>query len=101
VRIEFLATSEDGLRWMLRYYARVFPEGRKNARIHYEDAKRLLRDNPFDGHLYEDWAEVRELKIPRTPFSIIYTLSDDVIYVIDIRDQRGIRSVAGLERFLR
>ncbi len=101
MKIEFLATSEDGLRWMLKYYERVFPSGRKNGLKKYKEAKTLLRENPLSGHEFDEIEGVRELKIPKTPFSIIYTLRDDIIYVIDIRDQRGIRSVGGLERFNR
>lgn len=84
---------------MLRYYARVFPEGRANAKARYEAAKLQLRENPFSGHRYEDWENVREMRILGTPFSVIYTIGENVIYVIDVRDQRGIRTVAGISRF--
>jgi len=99
MQIRFLETSEDGLRWMFRYYERVFPAGRKSGLHKYREAKKLLRDNPFGGHPFDDINGVRERTILRTPFSIIYTVRDDTIYVIDIRDQRGFRSVAGTERF--
>lgn len=86
---------------MLRYYERIFPAGRAQGKKRYQQAKRLLRDNPHGGHPFDGRGNIRELKIQRTPFSIIYTIDSDTIYVIDIRDQRGVRRVAGLGRFTR
>lgn len=84
---------------MLQYYGRVFPDGHKKGQQKYNDAKLLLRANPLSGHQFDDWQNVRELNILQTPFSIIYTIGEDTIYVIDIRDQRGVRRAANLQRF--
>ena len=98
MKIHFLETSQDGLRWMLRYYENVFPAGRKNGLMNYQNAKRLLRDNPFGGHEFDKMQDIREMRVVKTPFSIIYTVQGETIYVIDIRDQRGIRSFSRIER---
>ncbi len=99
MQIKFLDTAQDGLQWMFRYYDRAFTAGRKNGMEKYKGAKQLLRDNPYGGHEFDGMKEVRERNIVKTPFSIIYTVRDDIIYVMDIRDQRGVRPVAGLARF--
>jgi len=99
LKIEYLDTSEDGLLWMTRYYARVFSAGRKNGRAQFAKATQQLLENPLVGRKFDGLENIRECKITRTPFSIIYTVVGDVIYVIDVRDQRGLRMVAGLERF--
>ena len=100
MKLRFLETSEHGLRWMRRYYRLKFPEGQKNALSHFSAAKSQLLDQPFSGHIFDDFDNIREVNITNTPFSILYTIRDDTIYVIDIRDQRGMRSHDALAAFV-
>lgn len=100
MKLRFLETSEHGLRWMRRYYRQKFPEGRENAVKHLQVAKSQLLAQPYSGHPFDDFDTVRELSIINTPFSILYTIRDETIYVIDIRDQRGMRSHEALAAFV-
>ena len=43
--------------------------------------------------------DVREYKIIGTAFSLLYTVANDTIWIIDIRDQRGFRSAEALRYF--
>ena len=100
MQLRFLETSEHGLRWMRRYYRLKFPEGQENAQTHFLTAKSQLLDQPYSGHLFDDFENVREMNITNTPFSILYTIRDETIYVIDIRGQRGMRSHEALAAFV-
>lgn len=91
MKLRFASSSEHGLRWMLRYYERVFPAGRKGAAQNYRKAKAQLLQEPYSGHPFRDHDGVFELMIRRSYFSIIYTVEGETIFVIDIRDQRGMR----------
>ncbi len=77
---------------MRAYYAHVFPDGAKRAAEQYERMCSILRVHPLIGRAVEDMADVRELSIPRTPFSIIYRVGEDQIEVLRIWDQRGDRA---------
>ncbi len=100
MKLRFLETSEFGLRWMRRYYSENFPEGKDNAAIHLKLAKLQLSEQPYSGHKFDDFDNVRELNVTNTPFSIIYTIQEEITYIIDIRDQRGMRSHEALEAFV-
>ena len=80
---------------MRNYYAHIFPDGAKRAAEHYVRASDVIRDNPLVGRTVEEALGVRELSIPRTPFSFIYRVVDDRIEVLRIWDQRGDRTKLG------
>jgi toxin ParE1/3/4 len=46
MQIVYLPQSRDDLRWMKDYYASVFPQGAQQARLRFQKAESLLRDNP-------------------------------------------------------
>jgi len=96
VNLIFLSSSEAGLRWFRRYYDQVFPAGKPNGLEMFREARTLLVDHPFAGHPYEDYEDIRELSIRRTPFTIVYKIADETIRVIDIRDARGLRGALPL-----
>jgi len=99
MRIQFLETSEPGIRWMRRYF-RVQPQLDKDAAIaSFKNAKNLLRQEPYVGHVFDELDGVYELKISKTAFSILYTVKTNIAYIIDIRDQRGLRSSNALRQF--
>ncbi len=92
MKLVFLPSTAPDLLWMRAYYERVFPHGAKRAAEHYRLACRLIRDNPLIGHRVDDFPDVREFAIQRTPFSVIYRIVDERIEVLRIWDQRGNRS---------
>lgn len=99
MNIQFLETAEPGLRWMVQYYRENPQLDRAKALQSYEAAKALLRDHAKGAERFEDFEEVWEKRILGTPFSILYTIRGQTVYVIDLRDQRGNRSAAALRKF--
>ena len=95
MNLVLLPSTRTALPWMRRYCARIFPGGAKRAAEQYHRASRVVRGNPLVGHPVEGIAGVREIPIPRTPFSLIYRVADDRIEVLRARDQRGDRSRLG------
>ncbi|MBS3651232.1 type II toxin-antitoxin system RelE/ParE family toxin [Pseudaminobacter sp. 19-2017] len=83
MRVIFLASSDEDVRWFTRYYRTTFPEGRSQAR-----ALAAMEANPFIGHPVSD-REEREFSIPRTPFSLIYRIADDCIEILRLWDGRA------------
>ena len=84
---------------MKRYYREQPQLDSGRVFANYTAAKERLRDNAFAGQRFGDFEEVRELQILKSPFSILFTHRDETIYVIDIRDQRGLRSHEALATF--
>lgn len=99
--LRFLETAQQGLLWFRRYYAEN-PQLRKRAALAaFATARSLIKDNPFIGHPYEEMDDVREYPIGGTQFTILYTVARGAIWVIDIRDVRGLRSAEALTHFTR
>lgn len=97
--IQFLESSNQGLFWMKKYYKNNPQLDHKKASINFLQAQSLLCQQPFSGHKYENFDDIRELKISGCNFSILYTYRRNTIFIIDIRDQRGLRSSIALEDF--
>ena len=89
MKIIFLSSSSDDLRWFKRYYVSVFPQGRKKADKHYLNALSVLRKNPHIGHPSENFPMAREYDVTRTPFSFIYRVKQDHIEIIRVIDNRS------------
>jgi hypothetical protein len=99
MQLKFLETAQPGLRWFHRYY-RENPQLRKPAALAaFRKARALLKENPYIGHAYEGIDTVREYPIQSTNFSILYSFARETIWVIDIRDARGLRSAEALSHF--
>ena len=98
MKLVFLPSTRSDLAWMRAYYTRVFPDGARRAAGQYRRACAIVRDSPLVGHVVEDIPDVRELSIPRTPFSFIYRVVEDRIEVLRVWDQRGDRSRLGSGR---
>lgn len=101
MKIEYLLTVEHGARWFRSYYRRNpqldFPKAISALRA----AERTLSDFPLSGGRFEEREDVREQHILGTPFSLLYTIARDTIWIIDIRDTRGLRSAEALRVFTR
>ncbi len=99
MKIVYLETTAPGLRWMRRYYQEQPQLNSDRVFSNFDAAKDRLREEPFAGHPFDDFDQVRELSISRSPFTILYTHRDDTIYIIDIRDTRGLRNADALADF--
>ena len=100
MKLKYLETAKPGLVWMKRYFQSQPQLDQTSAYENFERAKALLKQHPQAGELFEDFTDVRELHIARSAFSIIYTVTDDTIFIIDIRDSRGLRSAAVLKKYV-
>lgn len=101
MRLEYLRTSQPGLRWMRAYYRRHPQLDVGRAAVSLRSAETVLREHPAAGRRFEDFEAVREYLIQRTSFSLLYTVARDTVWVIDVRDQRGQRSAEALRQFVR
>lgn len=70
MKVVFLPSSDEGVRWFARYYRAAFPAGGPNAKARLARALSVLEDNPRIGHPLPETA-LREYSIARTPFSLI------------------------------
>ena len=91
MRIVYLVSTRDDLLWMRHYYEAIFPEGQTNAKKQFHAVENALQSNPFIGHETHR-KDVRELSIPKTPFSYIYRAFSDRIEVLRIWDERQDRA---------
>lgn len=88
LRIVYLASSEEGLRWMFEYYSKVFPEGGATAAVHLEETETLLKLQPFSGRPTKVDG-VRERRVRKTPFNLVYRVAGDEIEIVRVRDTRN------------
>ncbi len=92
MRVVFLEGSRQGLSWFQVYYQHR-PELDANAAwAAFDEALETLKSQPFSAQKYPGHDGVFEKKILRSAFSILFTVRNDTIFVIDIHDQRGMRS---------
>jgi hypothetical protein len=101
MKIQYLETVEHGSRWFRAYYRRNPQLDFRKATAALKAAERTLADFPLSGERFEERQDVREQQILGTPFSLLYTVARDTIWIIDIRDTRGLRSAEALSLFTR
>lgn len=65
----------------------------------YKNTRNLITQEPFSGHSFDELDGVLERSISKTHFSILYAVKGQTIYIIDIRDQRGLRSSNALRQY--
>jgi len=99
IKIRFVETSTIGLKWLKHYFKSQPQLDNKAAFENFAKARALLKQEPLAGHVFDEIEGVRELKIQKSAFSILYTFKRNTIYIIDIRDQRGTRSAEALREF--
>ena len=88
MKIVFLATTAPDFDWIADYYLSVFPEGGPNAYQRLDQALSNLSANPRLGKAIAR-TSFRQYSIPRTPFTLVYQIGDNVIEILNIRDQRS------------
>jgi plasmid stabilization system protein ParE len=94
MQFEYREEAIRDLEWFRTYYTAVFPSGAKSARRHHQSIRTTLLLHPQIGHLIKEGAPIRELAIPRTPFSFIYCVSGEKIIVLRLLDSRSERPVS-------
>jgi len=99
MEITYLETSEPGLRWMHSYYHHNPQLDYDKAMMSLLKAEAVLKDHPLSGSLFEDYEQVRQYQIGNTAFALLYTIARETIWIIDVRDTRGRRSVDALQVF--
>lgn len=88
MKIVFLESSGPDLAWFRFYYQSVFPEGSRRAGQQFKALQATLAANPYAGHPSDTGQAVRELSIPRTPFTLIYRVTPQQIEVLRLWDTR-------------
>ena len=101
MKLDYLQTAQPGARWFRGYYRRNPQLDIAKAVAALKAAEQTLIAHPMAGERLDGLADVRELKIIGTAFSLLYTVRLETVYVIDIRDQRGLRSADALRQFTR
>lgn len=101
MKLEYLQTSQIGLRWLRTYFRQNpeldFPKFLASLRR----AEEQLKEFPGAGETFEDSEIVREYHIKGSAFSLLYTIARETVWIIDIRDARGYRSAEALRLFNR
>jgi hypothetical protein len=100
MKIRYLETAKPGLVWMKHHFQTQPQLDQASAFENFEKTKLLLKQHPQAGEQFEDFLDVREIHFARSAFSILYTCIEDTVFVIDIRDSRGLRSAAALRKFM-
>ncbi|HET7412547.1 MAG TPA: type II toxin-antitoxin system RelE/ParE family toxin [Pararhizobium sp.] len=88
MKVVFLPSSDEDVRWFTRYYRSVFPGGRGKARRRMAEVLAILADNPQIGRTADDTGQ-RELPITNTPFALIYRVTADRIEILRLWDGRA------------
>jgi plasmid stabilization system protein ParE len=91
MNIIFRSSTRSDLKWFRKYYTYVFPEGERRAKNHYLQTYKTLLDYPQVGSFVSNCEPVRELSIPRTPFSFVYYITEKEIVIIRVLDSRSNR----------
>ncbi|WP_037317386.1 type II toxin-antitoxin system RelE/ParE family toxin [Ruegeria halocynthiae] len=88
MKIIFLEDTVRDIQWFRYYYTSVFPEGSKKAQAQIKATQLTLAANPYAGHSSDTRSDVRELSVPRTPFTLIYRVMPTQIEVLRLWDTR-------------
>lgn len=88
VKIVYLQSTVQDLLWFRHHYRSVFPEGSHKAQAQVRAMLAMLAANPYAGHRSDTGAPVRELHIPRTPFTLIYRVTPEQIELLRVWDMR-------------
>jgi hypothetical protein len=99
MKLRYLPIAQPGLHWFRACYAQNPQLELANAVEALRRTEATLRDFPFSGARYEDFDAVRAHTIAGTEFSLLYSLSRDTIWILDVRDPRGQRSAEALRSF--
>lgn len=99
--LKYLDTARPGLAWMRAYYRKNPALRIDKAVAALKHAETLICDPIFTAPPFEDFEKVREKRIEGTHFSLLYTVVRDAVWIIDVRDSRGLRGAEVLQNFAR
>lgn len=88
MKIVFLESTIRDIQWFRFYYQSVFPEGAAKARARLKSIQMALAANPYVGHPSNIRPGLRELSVPRTPFTLIYRVTPSRIEILRLWDNR-------------
>lgn len=88
MQLVFLPSAAQDIAWFRHYYTAVFPAGQGAAAGQLRALQTLLVANPYIGQPVEDRPGVREFPVKRTPFVLIYRVTDVQIEVLRLWDTR-------------
>ncbi|MGV3552310.1 type II toxin-antitoxin system RelE/ParE family toxin [Rhizobium sp.] len=88
MKIIYLRSALPDLVWFRTYYEAIFPDGERHALLQRRAVERLLRENPFAGHVVGDNPEARQFPIAQTPFVMFYRVLDGRIEILRVWDGR-------------
>lgn len=87
MKLRYLPEARRDAVWWRIYFKRSFPQGAGKAAQYLRVSEQVLKDNPQIG-VKLDIRDLRKLSIPRTPFALIYRLTDDAIEIVRLYDMR-------------
>ncbi len=87
MKVIYLKSALEDLKWFFYYYDKVFSQGRKKAHKQFYAVESIIEENPYIGHVTKE-NNVREFCIPRIPFSVIYQIIDNRIEILHVWDER-------------
>ncbi|WP_366141046.1 type II toxin-antitoxin system RelE/ParE family toxin [uncultured Ruegeria sp.] len=76
------------IQWFRYYFTSVFPAGSERARAQLKAIQLTLAANPYAGNQSDTRRDIRELSVPRTPFTLIYRVMPTQIEILRLRDTR-------------
>ncbi len=87
MKLIYLESALEDLSWFVTYYEKIFPQRKERARRQLYSIESLLEKNPYIGHPAEIEG-LRELSIPKIPFSLLYRIKNNNIEIINVWDER-------------
>ena len=84
---------------MIQYYRSNPQLNRTKAFASFAATERRMAELAPPKETFAGLTDVWEATIPKTAFSFLYTIRNQTVYVIDVRDQRGYRSAEALAAF--
>ena len=91
MKIIYLQAALQDMVWFRKYYASVFPAGKRSARRVLLQTEGLIADNPLIGQATSPDSHTREFPLLHTPFNMLYRVTPDHIEILRIFDNRAER----------
>lgn len=88
MKIVYLISAAEDINWFRHYYKIIFPDGSKKVYRQIKVSEEMLLANPYIGHASDINKSIRELHIPKTPFTLIYRVTDTQIEILRLWDER-------------
>jgi|SRR4051794_22391175 toxin ParE1/3/4 len=83
MRVRWTPRARDGFRRQTRYIAQDSPAAARRVATRVRDAVHSLATHPLQGHPGRV-VDTRELVVPRTPFTVVYRVREQIVEVVGI-----------------